>query len=333
MAAPSPVLTLRRLEAGEGSRLVRCIERCYGATHVEPALYDAEAIDAQLAAGLRHAAVAVTEDGEVGAHLGIALRRAGDRTADTGLTMVDPRFRGRGLAHRLALEVGRIALELGLHGLHDYPVTVHGGTQRLGGDHAIGVGFLIDNMPADVDFREMGDATGRATPSLVRYIRVGSAPTRAVSVPPAYRELARDVYDRAQLSRTFSDAPRPADTGDGGAELERFEDPRRGVVKLQVSRLGRDPAELVAAIADARSARGPTQLDLPLDDPRTPGLVDRLRGNGFFFGGLLPEFHRGDVLRLQRLPRPLRADEVPTLESEPLQRVAEFVVRDAEHAR
>ena len=53
-----------------------------------------------------------------------------------------------------------------------------------------------------------------------------------------------------------------------------------------------------------------------------------LRRLGFFFASLLPEFHRGDTLRLQRLPRGLREDEIPPLESDALRAVAEFTVRE-----
>ena len=46
------------------------------------------------------------------------------------------------------------------------------------------------------------------------------------------------------------------------------------------------------------------------------------------FGALLPEFRRGDVLRLQHVPRPPGEREVPGLESGALQSVADFVLDD-----
>ena len=74
--------------------------------------------------------------------------------------------------------------------------------------------------------------------------------------------------------------------------------------------------------------RGPTQVDLPLSDRRSTDVAMKLRELGFFFGALLPEFHRGDVLRMQHLPRRPHSSEVPALESEALQAIAEFVARD-----
>jgi hypothetical protein len=43
-------------------------------------------------------------------------------------------------------------------------------------------------------------------------------------------------------------------------------------------------------------------IDLPLNDPITPNLVETLREMGFVFSGLMPHFHkRKDYLRMQYL--------------------------------
>jgi len=180
-------LEFRALEAPEAAKLVACLRRCYGESHVDPGLYDAAAIAAAMTAGLRRSAVAVTPDDEVVAHLGIALRWPGDSTADVGLTLVDPSYRGRGLARRLSLEIGRIALQMGLIGLHDYPVTVHGATQRLASEHALSVGLLLDNLPADVHFNAMeagagGDASAaRGTWAVPAPAATRSSPTPSIA--------------------------------------------------------------------------------------------------------------------------------------------------------
>ncbi len=326
-------LELRRLSAGEGAKLVACIRRCYGESHVDPSLYDARLLDEQLASGRRHSAVALTPDGEVVGHLGLVIRQPGDATADAGLTMVDPRFRGRGLAHALAIELGRVALELGLVGLHDYPVTVHGGTQRLATDRALAVGFLLDNLPADVEFNDMGTAAASAaTPSLVRYMGLRPAPEREVQVPAPYRELARSLYERGGLARTLgSEALGPA--RGGAIDLDLEHDERRGVAKLTLRSLAGSLDDLASAIEAGSSRDGTTQVDLPLSDPATPPAALRLRELGFFFGALLPEFHRGDVLRMQRSPQGAAGSAAPVLESEALRAIADFVLRDAAEVR
>jgi serine/threonine-protein kinase RsbW len=325
-------LEYRRLEPGEGAKLVACIRRCYGESHVDPALYVAAAIDDDLATGRRHSAVALTPSGQVVGHLGLVIRRPGDITADAGLTMVDPGLRGRGIAYKLAIELGRIAIQLELVGLHDYPVTVHGGTQRLATDLALGVGLLLDNMPADVEFNAMSSsASAAATPSLVRYMGLRPAPEREVHWVEPYAELARSVYARGPLPRNVRVGGATDTTSGRGGELhvDVDSDDRRGVVKLTLRSPGGSMGDLERTIEAHAGRSGPTQIDLPLSDPRTPGVVMGLRRLGFFFGALLPEFHQGDVLRMQRLARRICEGEAPVLESQDLRVVAEFVERDA----
>ena len=321
-AEPDAALVFRALEPGEGAKLVDCVRRCYGDTHVDPGLYDVAAVDAALADGSRRSAVGVTPDGEVIAHLGLVLRRPGDVTADAGLTMVDPRYRGRGLARRLSVEVGCMANELGLVGLHDYPVTVHAGTQRLAKGAPV-VGLLLDNMPADVDFQEMeAPETAGATASLVRYMALRPAPARVVHLPAPYVDLARRLYEQCGLDRAVrSDTTPPA--GETGFESHRHA--RRGVLVHAVS-AGRESTSRLeeASTSELRV----TQIDLPLDGEGTPHVASRLRGAGFFFGALLPEFRDGDVLRLQRLSRALDPGAAPVLEDH-TREIADFVAADA----
>jgi GNAT superfamily N-acetyltransferase len=325
-------LVFRVLEAGEAAKLVSCLRRCYGESHVDPGLYDAPAIDEAIASGLRRSAVAVAPTGEVVGHLGIALRRPDDTTADVGLTLVDPSYRGRGLAHRLSVEVGRMAIQMGLVGLHDYPVTVHGATQRLAAEHALTVGLLLDNLPADVQFNAMdagGDA--EATASLVRYVALGEQPEREVHLPGAYADLAARLYERGGLPRLIVAGEIEHEVAEPAAEtgFDREHDERRGVLKLTVSSAGPSTAALEReALAQGGGCRA-TQVDIPLRETHAPRVAARLRRIGFFFGALLPEFRDGDVLRLQRLPSVPAASAVPVLESRAMRELADFVLSDA----
>ena len=325
-------LVFRALKAGEGAKLVSCLRRCYGESHVDPGLYDALAIDEALASGLRRSAVALTPAGEVVGHIGIVLRRPDDTTADVGLTLVDPSYRGRGLAHRLSVEVGRMAIAMHLVGLHDYPVTVHGATQRLGAERALTVGLLLDNLPADVQFNAMEPGKdAEATASLVRYLTLGVQPERDVYLPSAYTELAASLYQRGRLRRRIVAGEIESEAGRPAAETsyDREHDERRGVLKLTVSSAGRSTAALEREVLTDGVGSRATQVDIPLREPHAPRVAARLRRVGFFFGALLPEFRDGDVLRLQRLPRAPAASAAPVLESRTMRELADFVLSDA----
>ena len=107
-------LTIRALRADEAPELVACVQRCYGDTYVDPGQYDSDAIARAIRDGRRHSLVAVTPDGAVVGHMGLTLRRIGDNTADAGLTLVDPEYRGRGLSRALGMALGRKGAALGL---------------------------------------------------------------------------------------------------------------------------------------------------------------------------------------------------------------------------
>jgi hypothetical protein len=232
----------------------------------------------------------------------------------------------------MSIEIGRMAIETGLVGLHDYPVTVHGATQRLGAEYALSVGLLLDNLPADVQFGAMeAGGDGDATASLVRYIAVREAPERAVYVPGVYSELATSLYEKTGLRRrivageSVREAAEP--TAETGFECER--DERRGVSKLSVIAAGPATAALEREILAEAAATRVTQVDIPLREPHAPSVAARLRRIGFFFGALLPEFRDGDVLRLQRLASAPTASAVPVLESKAMRELAGFVLGDA----
>jgi serine/threonine-protein kinase RsbW len=322
-------IEIRALRPDEAQKLVACVRRCYGDSYIDPAQYDGERIAQAIAEGRRHALVALSPSGEVVGHMGITLRRQGDRTADAGMTLVDPRYRGRGIAHELGAALGRAAQALELVGAHDYPVTVHGATQRVGADHLITTGLLLDNMPADVSFQEMEPASRSRSASLIRYLPLSRAPERTSMPPPRYEAVIRWLCARAELPRRFA-APEAHPTAAVTSRIEIGEDTRRDILRIAVVKGGSNlAADITARLRKLGGAPAAIHIDLPLADPAAAAAAEACWSLGFFFGGLLPEFRDGDVLRLQRLAAPPSSDSVPVLESEAGRALCRFVLRDA----
>jgi serine/threonine-protein kinase RsbW len=72
---------------------------------------------------------------------------------------------------------------------------------------------------------------------------------------------------------------------------------------LLVRELGKDLADLVRFRQHSLFCQriDCIYLDLPLSDPAAADFCAQLEALGFFFGGILPEYSDGDVLRLQCL--------------------------------
>ncbi|MEM7437063.1 MAG: GNAT family N-acetyltransferase [Myxococcota bacterium] len=326
MADPDD-LTVRLLDHEEASLLVALIRRCYGETYIDPSFYDEAGVRGRLACGDLSSVGAFTALGELVGHMGITRRSWGGNTADAGMTLVDPAHRGRGIARKVAVGLAEQSIAMELVGVHDYPVTVHGATQRLAKGYGTDTGLMLANMPGDVSFEDMQtDASAERTSSLVRWLPFGRAPTRDVYLPPIYADYIRTLYEEALLSRTL----RESETADlaGATELDTRIDGRRQIARFTVARSGADLADRVSSRLKEAGGVVVAHLDLPLGDLNTPRATEALRGLGFFFSALLPEYHDGDVLRLQWLATSVQVAEAEVVARDATRAIEAYVVED-----
>ncbi|MBK6682439.1 MAG: hypothetical protein IPG53_21780 [Ignavibacteriales bacterium] len=71
-------------------------------------------------------------------------------------------------------------------------------------------------------------------------------------------------------------------------------------------------------------------LELPLSEPATMYLVSQFRELGFFFGGLIPEFRDGDILKMQYLNNIYIDTSKIMIASENGRSILDFIVADRE---
>jgi serine/threonine-protein kinase RsbW len=323
-------LEFRRLEPGDAPALVRCLRRCYGDTYLHRDFYDLEAIRSLLQRGLLHSGIAVDESGEVVAHLGMLLERVGDRTADMVLGIVDPRYRGQQLILRTGAVVAPEFERLGLTGLYQYATTAHETSQKLTlATRSVETGMLLGFLPEATTSMQTANAPPPwRLPAIMLYLPLAAAPRRTAHVPRCYREVVSDIYARVGLERRLADED--LDLSRRPARLRSVIDAPRGRIRIVVEAIGEDLVPEVARwLRDpGASSMQIAQLDLPLSDPATPSAVEALRELGFFFGGVLPEFSEGDVLRLQSVRSPAVDFTSVALVSEVGKRLLDFVLAD-----
>ena len=309
--------------------MIGLIRSCYGETYIDPSFYRERVVRELLADRRLHSIGAFTDAGQLVGHMGISVRPLGGITADAGMTLVDPMFRGRGIARRVAVGLVEQSMALGLVGVHDYPVTVHAATQRIGAGFGVDTGLMLANMPGDVAFQDMEtSAPGARTSSLIRWLPFGRAPERDVYLPERYRESIASLYAAATLSRQLL---RPEGAlGEHSSELERVYDERRQILRIAVVRTGSDLASRVENETRAAEERGAlvAHVDLALSDPGTPAATEALRAKGFSFAGLLPEYREGDTLRLQWLGDSVDDTAFGVLSTDATRAIAELVEND-----
>jgi hypothetical protein len=295
---PGDALSIRALRAEDADDLVRCFARCYDGTYPGEAFHDAARLAALVAEERLRSVVAVAPGAGIVGHMGITLHAPGARSGEWGNTVVDPRHRGHDLAARLGVALAARGREAGLVGLHGYPTTVHPVMQKL---HAAGggveTGLLFDYIPAGTRYVGIpGEREGRI-PVVAFYNALDDAPERDVLLPARYVGFARERYPRMRCPRKLR---APEASLMGAVKLDARYEARRGLLRLAVEATGVDLGERLRAELRARDGAA-ALLDLPLADPGVGAATEAARGEGFFFGAILPEYAAsGDVLRLQR---------------------------------
>src|SRR5262249_43325421 len=127
----------------------------------------------------------------------------------------------------------------------------------------------------------------------------------SVWVPPHHATMIRRVYHHNRLSRKEG-APQVRDNHASLPPQSRLDVRVRtdhNTAFLLVREFGQDLVGLVRFRQRElfRQRLDCIYLDLPLGDPGAADFCGPLEALGFFFGGILPEYYEGDVLRLQCL--------------------------------
>jgi GNAT superfamily N-acetyltransferase len=293
-------IEIRALTAEDADRLTACFERCYGDSYVVGFFYAPAEIRARMADGRVRSVVAVASDGEIVGHMAMMRPHPEALTVELGNTIVDPRYRGCGLAARLGAALFEACRQGGYVGFHHYPTTAHPIMQKLavqaGG---VETGVMLSYIPAGTDYRDLGGKSERGRLAVVVvYQPLAPAPARGVYLPARFETLLRTLYARAGLER--ESLPSPIEPASGATRLQSHHDERRGLLHIDVERVGADLSVSMARLLGEHPAEV-AHVDLLLSDPATARAVEALLELGFFFCALMPEFAATDVLRLQCL--------------------------------
>lgn len=326
----SQEVAIRRLVADDALELKACFERCYGDSYVVGEFYDLERLCERITSGRLRSVVAEAANGEIVGHIGLTLRHPDAKTVDAGNTIVDPRFRGRQIVVHLGLHLNALCADEGFLGYHHYPTTVHAIMQELSvADEGTETGVMLAHIPAGTEYRELeGEPLADRTAVTVVWRPFAPCPARTVYAPADYAEVIAVAYRRARLDRELGTSAAGIDTKE--AIVESHHDPRRGSLRFEVRRPGRDLPHLIAAAISDKAAEV-VHIDLPMSDPTTPAAANALRNDRFLFCAVLPEYLDGDVLRLQRL----RSDTLPrpNLVNPDAQGILRLIERDQQLAR
>jgi len=247
---------------------------------------------------------------------------------DKGNGVVSPDYRNSGVISMIFQYVKKI-----LPGMNDVnmffgePVCNHTHIQKA----AISVlpvvetALEVDLMPAKAYEKEKS-ASGRVS-TLLMFMTVTPKP-HTVHVPDTYADYFKYIYDgfddRRILLQSEEDIPFLLQTR---IDTQIFD--RAGIARVAVHEAGSDFEKVFLSEEQRLQSQNieATQVWLKLSWPWIGRIVDLLRGKGYFFGGILPQWFGEDGLLMQKILSQPNWQEIH-LFSDRAKKILEFVKAD-----
>lgn len=294
-------ITIRLMRPDETVGLARCAYRCYGYTYSTDNLYFPERVRQMVETGIMVSVVAVDPQDEIIGHFAVVKENPESRVGETGQAIVDPRYRSLGILKKMGILLSNINQAAGMLGTYSDVVTVHPYSQKSGLSRGyLEMGILLGFTPATMYFKDIqGGVDPKRRPVVLFYKWLNREPLRDVYLPSHHAQVLDRIYRNAKLGRNFVSAPVSGLPVYSGVNVRVQTEAGRAF--LQVVEYGEDLVEVIRLRLHELCLKrlDCIYLDLPLTHPAVQHYCASIEHLGFFFGGMLPELHDGDILRLQ----------------------------------
>ena len=316
-------------------QVARVIYRAYGYTHPSDDIYCPDRLRDLNRAGRLVSVVATTVENEIVGHYALELGGLGQvaagrcTVAETGMAVVDPAHRGRGLMERMREYLESEARAMGLRGLFGQPVTSHAASQRVNEKFgsrccALSLAFLADNLR----FRAMArDRSGQRESCLLYFKPLDTPEPRRIFPPPRHRAMLLDTYHECGIPVRAEESP-PV-TGESRVSARYLSSLDLGMIRIET--VGADISPVLRSARNDLCRQAGARvlyLTVRLTRPGCAEACDAAERLGFFYGGLAPCFDEGeDVLRMQYVDTALDFSRL-VVESPFAVRLASYVEAD-----
>ncbi len=308
-------VSFRYLLPEEAHLVSEAIRTAYGDSYDVRWVYDPAEVSARLAAGTYVSFVAESAKGELLCHEGMSLAAAGDAVGHSGQAVTMPAARGQHIFTRTKRHLMDWAAKRGLAGIYSEATAAHPYSQRANLDlGAHETGFLLGWIPASVANDAAGGRRPRRQSAALFYAKLNDGHERDVYAPERHHEMVRRTLELCELRGTLAEPPAGAELRER-TELQVEVDAAHNLALITARAPGADLETVVAAERHHlfhRKRLDAVYLDLPLEDPATALVADRLERLGVSYAGVFPNNRTdGDVLRMQSLHRArIVADDV-----------------------
>lgn len=268
----------------------------YGDTFPLEHVYDPEEIARRNATDDQYTVVARTPRGEVVGLFGMFRHAPNPGVYEAGQLMVLKSYRKRHISDAFSLVAhDKLPKQLHIPVVFLEAVSNHTISQRIVLPRGlVFTGLEVECMPSGVQ-ADAGDGTHDI--SLFLMFKLFEKTSCDVYLPESYRTFCETLYAKLALPRVFS----PASACTGETVASPFFIQETGLMRLTVTRAGKDFGAVVSAAEVKAGPRGLLQIFLNLGDGAAPQAVEMLRERGYFLAGLLPCWFGADGLLMQKV--------------------------------
>jgi anti-sigma regulatory factor (Ser/Thr protein kinase)/GNAT superfamily N-acetyltransferase len=298
-------LTYRLMTEQDAVPMARCMYRSYGYSYGNDFVYYPEKVQELIKSNLLHSCVVFNSEGELIGHLAMMLESPDAKIGETGMAVVDPRYRGHGIFKKTKLFLIDYAKKRNMAGIYSEAVAVHPYTQK--GNISLGAhetGFLIGFTPSTMFFKKIETQQRTKRQTTVLFYLTLKDEEKMVYPPFHHKAMIKKIYEMNGLKRKLEKAEHNIlEDIPEKSQVDVRVQTEPGRAFMRVSQFGKDVVELIGFRLHELCLQkiDCIYIDLPLSHPMTQQICAPLEMMGFFFAGIIPEMFDGDVVRLQYL--------------------------------
>lgn len=299
--APDIHLTIRPLKETEAIEVARCIYDEFGLTYVNETVYYPERFYSAVQKGEIYSLVAVTDSGEIAAHLAMWEWSVLPGIWEMGMGVVKHQFRKVHVMEKLVQEIITYARdEKKLPGLLAEPVLYHPYTQKISNKFdffACGAGLAYTAASLKNTINNMENTRD----SLALAMNIFKREARTLYLPDELNEMVEEILARMALPATIVNDETLPQRDECESFCENYSTLQLG--RIVIYHTGKNVEFQLRHLAARlkRHSAEVIELFIMLNEPEAVFAYEAAKKQGYFCTGFLPMSKCGDMLMMQNL--------------------------------
>jgi anti-sigma regulatory factor (Ser/Thr protein kinase) len=330
---PNDITEISLINPNDVPQLSRLAFKSYGYTYIS-IFYYPEKIKELLERGLLVSAVCFNREREIVSNLCLVFEHPGDKVADSGAAMVDPRYRGHNLFKRMKVFLSDYAKEKGMYGIYSEAVTIHPYTQL--GNISLGAkatGIMLAFVKEITSFKKISkERIDQRQAVVLYYLKTNQEPHRKIFINEKFYDILCKIYNNLELDREIIkiDSSIIFNSLVENSTYSTSVKSDLNIAIIRIETIGEDAFQIIKAQLKHFCVKKieTIYLELPLSDSNTGVLTKEANKMGFLFSGIIPEFCDGDIIKLQFLNNVIVDPEKICLAGDLSKEILENIMQD-----